>query len=400
MVGTLGKPKLIRKINRKLVLRSIRENKIISKKELYKLTGLSKPTINHIVSSLIQKNLVLEAGYGESTEEGGRKPLLLKFNYSAYFLIGILVGEKKIRCAVTNLKGDFLLEITIDAKMQKGHKDVIERIIKLLKDIIKKSDINQNKFLGIGIGLPGIVDFNNGIVKTLTRFPKWKNVPLKKIIQKEFNIPVIIDHKGNVRALGDKWFGLGKKENNFISIMTTDNGIGSGVVINKEIYRGKNFLCGEIGHMLLGTNSSSQNFENVLSKENISKLVSNSVYENGIKSSFFNKYKKNKAIPLKVLFNYLNGNKENEFSKIIIDKIAQLFAIGISNIICIFDIDIIIIHGKFALLDDYFYEKIEEIISKIIFPNIEKEIKIKRSLFNKQMGLKGAASVVLDVIDI
>ncbi len=401
MKNILGKPKLIRKINRQLIINLIKENEIISKKELYKLTSLSKPTINHIVLSLIQNNLVLKAGYGDSTEEGGRKPLLLKCNYNANFLIGVLIGENKIVCAITNLKGEILFEKYIDSKIQKGHKDVIKRTIKLINDLFVKSDIDHNKLLGIGVGIPGIIDFHSGIVKDLPHFSGWKDIPLKKMIQKKFNVPVVIDNRSNVRALGEKWFGLGVNENNFMTIMTTDNGIGSGIVIEKKIYRGKNYISGEIGHMILGINSSSINFENLLNKENINKLVRNLVNKNEIKStSFFNEYKKNKAVSLEMLFNYLNDNKEDKFSKIIIDKIAQLFGIGISNIICTFDIDMIIIHGKYSKLDDYFFKKIEKITSNIIFPNIEKKIKLKIFLSIKKMGIRVAACMVLAVVAI
>ena len=397
----IGKPNLIRKINRELILKYIRQGKITTKIELNKLTGLSKQTINNIISILLERGLVLKAGYGESTKEGGKKPLLLKFNSDAYYLIGVLVGENRISGGVTNLDGKILHEIYIYSHFERGRDDVIKRIIKLLKNTIKQMNVDSKKFLGIGIGLPGIIDFKEGMVRILTRHHDWGEVPLKRIIQNEFNFPVVIDHEGNVRSLGEKWFGLAKDVNNFINIMTTSDGIGAGVIIDREIVRGYNNLCGELGHIILNINDGdfkkSNNLESQLSESNINNIILKMSKNDLFKMSPISQLiKKNEILSLNDLFYHYNNN--DKFSILVMRKVTYFFALLIINILCTFDIDLIIIHGKFAKLKDDFFNEISHLVNNNIFPEIKKEINIKRSLKSKEMGIMGAASMVLDIV--
>lgn len=289
--------------------------------------------------------------------------------------------------------------------MEKGHKDVIKRMMKLTDKMLNSKDLNKKKVLGIGIGLPGIIDFDKGIVKTLTRFPEWKNIQFKKIFEKEFNTTVVIDNEVNVRALGEKWFDLGRDLDNFITIMTIDNGIGAGVIINREIFRGKNFLCGEVGHMFFNIRNNTSdykdmvNFEDVLGEININKMINANIKSNlHANSPLHQKYMKDKKVTLEYLFE--SYNQKDEFAEYIIGKIIPIFAMAIANIVCNFDIDLIIIQGRYALLNDSFIEKVKEIVDRYVFPDIEKVIDIKRSLISKEMGIMGSASMVLDVIDI
>lgn len=406
-MNLIGKPKLIRKINKKLILRFIRQKQIITKTELCELSGLSKQTINNIMNSLLNKKLVLETGFGESTEEGGKRPLLYKFNSKAYYLAGILMEGNITKCGITDLNGKILIENHINLELQIGPEKVVKKVIELIDKTVSEVNISHEKLLGIGIGIPGIIDFKNGIVNILTSFPIWKYTPLKDMIKNKFKVPVVIDNEANIRALGEKYFGLGIDKDNFITINTTKKGIGAGIVINKDIFRGSNFLSGEIGQILLNINYNSNKYENLktleylLSQHGINKLIKENMKKGNYKSSpLLSEYNKESEISLDDLFNYFNNNPEDEFIRSIMDKIAHIFAIGLTNVICTFDTDLIIIHGKFSILIDEFFKKVKKVVKKNIFCDINKNIEIVKSINSKEMGIIGAASMVLDVIDI
>jgi predicted NBD/HSP70 family sugar kinase len=400
----IGKPKLMREINRNLILEHMRNNKICTKTDLYKLTGLSKMTINNIVGSLIKKGIILESGYGNSSREGGKKPLLLKFNENKYYLIGIIVSDIDIRCGVTNLRGKIIHEESEPSDMKKGPDDVIERIVKIINKAIEQTGMKKNKFLGIGVGLPGIIDFENGTVNILSRFPEWKGIRLKNILNQKMELPVVIDNEVNVRALGEKWFGLGSNIANFITLNTTENGIGAGVIVNDELVRGFNYLCGEVGHVpvdkfdFIENNGNNENLESLLSLNQIILLIKKTIKrENNL---IFKDFDKKENLKMNEIFEILNNNYNDNSLYEIIDKIANIFSLVIANVICTFDPELIIIHGKFSRLGDYFYDRIQNIIENKIFPEINKKINIERSLISKEMGIKGSASMVLDVINI
>lgn len=400
----VGKPKLIRKINRNIILKFIRAEQVITKSRLYELTNLSKQTINNIVSSLIKKGLVIEAGYGKSTDEGGKKPLLVKFNPNAYYLVGAMIGLNRIKCGITNLNGEILIEKNIKTQRKSSPENMIKRLIKLVNTIINKSNINRNKLLGIGIGMPGVVNFDTGVVNILPLFYKWEKVPLRKILEKEFKMPIIIDNENRMRAVGEKWFGIAKGIKNFITIITGD-GIGVGVVINNEVVRGRNFICGEIGHMKLNVEEpecvcgSRGCFETLINISSINQSVKEITSKDNYESSpLFKIYKKNNRISFHELFD--NFNKGDKLAGFIVEKMIFWFGMGLSNLVCAYDPEIIIIHGEYLSLNDIFFEKLKEVVYRNVFPKMTKVINIRKSKIGKDIGIMGSSSIVLDTIEL
>jgi len=400
----IGKPKLIRQINSSLLLKNIRDKKVFTKSELYVSSNLSRQTINNIVITLIKKDLVEEIGYGSSTLEGGKKPTLYKFNADAHYLVGAMMGLNRIRCGITNLEGKLIVEKFITTIKDSGPEDIINRLITLIRSTIKDSEIDKNKLFGIGIGVPGIVNFKEGIVETLPLFKDWKDVSMKDVITKEFNLPVVIDNENRMRAVGEKWFGLAKNKDNFITIITGD-GIGGGVVINGEIIRGKNLICGEIGHMKISTTGPKCAcggigcFETLINNKSINEFISEIIIKNTFNNSkMLNLFREKGKVSFEELFDFYNN--DDILAAKIIDKIIYWFGRGISNLICLYDPEMIIIHGEYLKLKDLFFRELEDVVSKNIFPHIKKKIVIKKSIIGHDIGIVGSASMVLDIINL
>lgn len=408
-MNLIGKPKLIRTINRKLIINLIRQKQIITKTELFKLSGLSKQTINNIMISLLKKNLVIEEGYGKSTEEGGKRPLLYRFNATAYYLLGIIIVGNIIKYGITDLNGKILFRDQTNFNVKKGPDALNKELISLLDRTLYKVNIDSKKLLGIGLGIPGVINVKNGMVNILTSYPVWKYTPLKNMIEKRFKIPVVIENEANIKALGEKWFGIGMGRKNFITIDTTKKGIGAGIIINNEIYRGPNYLSGEIGQMILNINYNPDNnkiekfdmVEDILSQQGVNQIIRENIKKGNYRSpAFINMYNKESEISLDNLFNYFNNNPEDDFVKLILDKIVYIFAIMLINLICVIDTELIIIHGKFTILNDRFFKKVLKIVGKNIFPDIKKKIEIIRSPHSNEIDIMGSAGMVLEEIGI
>lgn len=394
-----GKPKLIRKINRSLLIEVFREKQLITSTELVKITGLSRRTINLIVTSLMKKEIVVENGYGNSTNEGGKRPVIYKFNPNSFYSIGILVREYTIRIGICNLNGEILFKDSVIVEWQNGYEGTCSQIVKLVKIIIDKSEINFSKFLGVGIALPGLVNSPKGLVKLLTRHEGWENIELVKILKKELNLHIEIENEVHIRAFGEKWFGIAKKIKNFVNIFTTADGIGCGVMINHELIRSYNLLPGKLGHIKIGDVNKKfgdlLDFEYFLSLKYINDLVlSNKKSKLFPKSPLSQIFNLNSEIKMEDLFS--NYNLGDEFSNIIVEKLINNFAFLINIIVCSYDPELIIIHGKYSMLDDRFFEKVIVIIQDSIFPTLKKKIVIKKSLQSTEAAILGAAGMVLN----
>jgi glucokinase len=391
---------LIRQKNRREILKVVRKEQTLEQSTIIKRTGLSKQTVNTIIVDLVKNGLIIEVKLGNSSAKGGRKPMILKFNPKAYFLVGMLVGENRIRCGITDLNGKILLEKDIISRLDGDPEKTANKMVDLFNSTVEQKSIKNKKLLGLGVGLPGPVDFDKGIVRLFTRHTKWHEFPLKEVLKEKIDIPVILDNEANVRAIGEKWFGFGFDVNNFISIMFRDDGIGAGIVIGEELFRGRNYIAGQFGQMLTkGADDKLSNFEYFLGDKYIGSLIrKRSKNFDQKKSDYVKQINLKRKIRLKELFE--KYNKKDEFATDVMKDVSVYFSLLISSLVCHFDIDLIIVQGSYSIIDDRFFSEVKEFVDKNVFSEIDKDFQIIRSINSREMGIMGSASMVLDVVKI
>jgi len=401
-MAVVGKPKLMRKINRELLLGVLREKQYVTNSELTKKTGLSRRTVNLIISSLMESGIVAEAGYGDSTSEGGKKPVIYQFIPDSFYAIGCMIRDIKAFIGICNLNGEILFRDEITIEWDKGRDHVSRQILGLIKSTIDKVKIDLSKFLGVGIGLPGIIDSENGTIKTLTRHEGWEEFSLAKVLQKELKMPVEIKNENHIRVLGEKWFGLAKDYRDFVTIITTNDGIGAGVVLNNKLMSSKNCLFGEVGHIKTvghGTGFKElMNFEHYLGLKHINQVIHDNIKHRSYPGSPIKKIADQGVIPFKDLFDSYNSG--DEFSSMVVDKITVYLATLIEIIVCTYDPELIIIQGKYSTLNDDYFKEISKDIKRSLYPRVNKEIAIKRTTQAKEMSIIGAAGIIFDEISI
>jgi len=162
-------------------------------------------------------------------------------------IIGIDLGGTKIAGVITSPTGKVLMDVQIPTEAKKGKKQVISNIKKAIHMLIRSQRV---KIKAIGIGAPGPIQYEKGIVIEAPNLPGWKKVNLRNILKKEFKVPVLVDNDANCAALAEAWFGAGRFARHFI-YMTVSTGIGGGIIIDKKLYRGANGAAGEFGHMTI-----------------------------------------------------------------------------------------------------------------------------------------------------
>jgi N-acetylglucosamine repressor len=245
-VNPLGNKVLIRAINRSSVLNIIKNYGPIARVEIARRTGLSPATISGITAELIQKNLVLEKESGDSS--GGRPPILLAINPRGGFVIGIKLTETQAIAALTDLEATVIAKRT-EPIVEHNPTSVVKSLSGLVYSLINETGIHKKQLLGVGLGLAGIIDAKHG---TLRQSPiyKWRDVPLRELLQKQVKVPVYLDNDVNTLTLAEKWFGSGQSVDNFITV-TIGRGVGMGMVINGQFYRGASGGAGEFGHTII-----------------------------------------------------------------------------------------------------------------------------------------------------
>ncbi|GAG13962.1 unnamed protein product, partial [marine sediment metagenome] len=163
------------------------------------------------------------------------------------YVLGVDVGATYTKLAILNLHYRILAKSSFPTKNYKKDK-LIEAISLVLNDLIKRKGIKKKDILGLGIGVPGLVDFKKGLVFYFVNIPGWKRVPLKKKLERMTGLPVFVDNDVKVMALGELTYGAGKSYNNVICL-TLGTGVGGAIIIDGRLYRGSDLVAGEIGHI-------------------------------------------------------------------------------------------------------------------------------------------------------
>lgn len=164
-------------------------------------------------------------------------------------VLGIDVGGTNVKLGIVDARGRILARSAMPTKSYNRNKnDLIRAIFAQIHTLLKDSKISLTRLLGIGIGLPGAVDPFKGLVIFLPNVPGWHNVFLRKIFEKEFRLPTILENDVNMITLGEWKFGAGKGKNDLVG-MTLGTGVGGALILDGKLYRGQGFVAGEIGHM-------------------------------------------------------------------------------------------------------------------------------------------------------
>ena len=235
----------IRDINRQIVLNYVREREPISRADIARETALQRSTVSTIVEALKSDGLIEEIGAGEST--GGRRPTLLRIRTSGVMAIGVDISPTQTIVAVSNLAGRVLEEEKFPT-----HPDferTIERVVDCVREMERKY---KGSIEAVGISLPGLVDAANGRVLYIPYF-KWRDIGIAEIITSATGLDVTVENDANAAALAELWFGRPEVSHvrDFIMVLVAE-GIGTGIVFDGQIYKGKQSAAGEFGHMIIG----------------------------------------------------------------------------------------------------------------------------------------------------
>jgi len=231
------------------IFRIIKEIGPLSRTEIVKQTGLSKSTVSVHTKKLLEMGLIKkEKEKSDKAGSVGRNRQLLKFAKNNGYIIAIDLGATGLNVALCNLDAEIIEMKVSDILVNSGPKKVMNKIDQLIKELLESNNLQQKKIFGIGMGVPGPVEFSKGLPVSPPIMPGWHLSPLKQILQEKYKCPVFIDNDVNVMAVGEKHAGLAQDVSNFIFIKI-GTGIGAGIICEDKLYRGSKGCAGDIGHI-------------------------------------------------------------------------------------------------------------------------------------------------------
>jgi len=389
-----GNSKFIKNLNQALILNLVREYELISRNEIAKLTKLTPATISNLTNSLIKDGYLEEKGEGNSPV--GRKPIFLKLTEKNHFVIGIdLERVTTIKAAIVNLKANIVCKVehTLDINDPSG---VVNSIVNATYELVDNAKIKIEKIAGIGIGSPGLIDHKRGKI-IYSVYPGWKNVPLKALVTQELDIPVIVDTDTNAPALAEYRYGAGKGAQN-LAYVTIGPGVGTGIIIGGELYRGIDGAAGEFGHTVIDLNGFPCRCGNYGCLETFiteSSLIRQATEEikKGKKSLISSLAKGGKISPEIIYESALMGDK---LAVSLIKQTGFYLGMGLVNLVNLLNPEVIIVGGNISCVADILLESAREVVSSKALSTPARRVKILPSSLGKNAGIIGAATLVLD----
>ena len=234
------------------VMRALRRQGRISRTEISNITGWSKAKASQEIRSLVNKGYLVETGEGVS--QGGRKPRLLRINDQLGYIAGIDIGATSLDIALADVTGSILQRCSEPTDVKWAAETVFGRCSELLLDLLRSQGATPDQMLGIGIGVPGPVDFARGVLVAPPLMPEWENYPIRDFFKKTFPFAfVVVDNDVNIMALGEQRAGDGAGIDHFIFVKI-GTGIGAGIISNGKIHRGSDGSAGDIGHICVDKN--------------------------------------------------------------------------------------------------------------------------------------------------
>jgi predicted NBD/HSP70 family sugar kinase len=227
------------------VLHLVRSGKAVTRGDIQEETGMSRMTVAQRVDALLKAELIREAGAARPS--GGRRPTHLAFNLQHSFTISATVETTSSRVALTDLDGTVIADEHVDTAVDDGPEKVLRAIMDAAQRLLKQTKTPVSKVSGVGLSIPGPVDPHTLRPSQPPIMPGWDAYPIVELIQDTFDVPVLVENDADAMAVGE--YTAGFKGTPSLCLVKASTGIGTGLVINGEIYQGVDGGAGDIGHV-------------------------------------------------------------------------------------------------------------------------------------------------------
>lgn len=372
-----GSFKNMKKQNQKNILTLIKNEEGISRAQIAEKIDVSRATVTNIVRELVELELVKESKMGKS--RGGRRPMLLKLNSEGAYVIGIEWGIEAIKSVLLDFEAEIIAEDQIIPREYN-----LEEYKNISFDLIEKykKQVNESsKIIGIGLGIHGLVDPEQGKSLFTPHFD-WGEVDIKSILAEKYDYPIFIDNDVRMMAAGEIWQG----RDDFIFI-NTGSGIGAALVFKAELHYGNNYAAGEFGHIKITDDGPRCHCGKKGCLESLSS-----------KESIISRYQKLKNLESEITFAQIMDNYQRGENKaqIVINDALKFFGRAISDLVNILNPEAVIIGGLFAEYEELLINPLYQIVKEESLAEAVKDLKIITAYYQQFAGAAGAAEKVLN----
>lgn len=366
---------LMKRQNKNLVLDILKTKSPISRIDIAKMTGMSPTSITRIVTELQLQGYLRET---EAVASGvGRKATLLEVRGDVLYTVGIEIDKSLLKVGIVNYIGEMISLHKSKRYESESYMETLHQIDAVIRKIMDENEIPAAKIMGLAVGLPGYIDYKNGIVKVSDQL-KWKDASLAEDLQKLTTFNVIVDNELKMKIVAESFTGKAKNSQNSI-LIGIGSGIGSSIMLNGEIYRGETNNAGEIGHTVIDPTG------NVCNCGKIGCLATY-ISEGAILAD------SRKVKDISSIEDVFQSYRDREpWALNIMDRASTYIALAISNLLCLYNPEVIILSGNTIEKLPEMKQAIEQKCELYIWEPLKQSVRIVYSELSENGVVLGAA---------
>jgi glucokinase-like ROK family protein len=389
---------LIRKLNTAVILDVLRRYAPLSRAELAARTGLNRSTVSIIVNSLIEEGFAQETDLQSS--KIGRPGMLLVLNPKGGFAVGVEIGVDFISIILTDFVAHVLWQQRVQSDPGEDQIRVLDNASGLTREAIQIGVDQGLRPLGIGVGVPGLVDTLQGKLIFAPNL-RWNNVPLRLMWSQRFDLPIFVENEANAAALGEYYFGVARGVDSFI-YLSAGIGLGGGIVIDGKLFRGSSGYAGEVGHMTVEPDGDLCGcgkrgcWETKVGPRAVLRGV-RKILSNGVPS---------------IILDLAGGDLQRVTFDIVVQaarsgdsvalaalqNVGEYLGIGVVNLINIFNPELIVLGGALSLANEFLMPVIENSVCESALKPPCEHIRFAASAHGEDACVMGAVALVMDDI--
>ena len=395
-----GDQALIREMNLSTVLRCCRENAPMSRSSLSVVTGLNKTTISSLVEELLDRGLVHEIG--QQASSGGRRATLLELDPEAGCIVGVALGVDFVSVALADFVGGIRWRRLVDADPTESQDAIMTLTRQVVDEAISVNESLGTRLLGLGMATPGTVNLDKGLLVFSPNL-QWHNVPYVEIFEEHTGLPVIVDNDANAAALAEHLFGVARHAQDFVCVYA-GVGIGGGLFLNGELYRGATGFAGEIGHTKFLLEhyrrpcrcGSRGCWETSVAQDSVLERVRTrlAVGRESLVRQLMND--RNSPLTLSIIIEAAHAGDAEAREALI--ETGSLLGYGVASLVSIFNPEVVVIGGPLCTAGDYLLSPVQEAIEETVLPEIREQVEVCLSAFGAEASVMGAVALVVDDI--
>lgn len=391
-----GDNSLINSTNKKNVLNMLWQKAPTSKTEIAGFTSLSGPTVMKIINELTAKGLVNEIGKGVSS--GGKKPTIIEPNKDAYYMIGVDINEYWTEVVLVNLLLGIEEKRIQDIRTTDTQDSILQRVIREIYVILDQHPDKRERIMGIGIGIPGLIDAKRGIVIHSLEM-NWHNVNVKDIFKEYFDGEIIVEEASRAMAVAERRIGIARDADNFLYV-NIGHSIGSAIVTNGRLYYGSNKSSGRLGHMVVekdGIPCDCGNYgclEQYASGNAIERIAKEHLLLDSNSQIFDLVFGYIDKVDTHIVFEAAKNGDDLALS--ILSDAADYLGIVISGVINLIDPLLIIFGGKVCRTGEVYMRLFQEMLEKRHVKLAKGRIHIADSKIDNNIASIGAATFIFE----